>query len=45
MCCTWLAGNAGPKKLPKIDDLGTIRQLCRAISFATKACIDNRKNC
>ena len=32
MCCTWLAGNAGPKKSPKIRHLGTIAQLCRAIS-------------
>jgi len=32
MCCTWLAGNAGPKKSPKICHLGTIAQLCRAIS-------------
>jgi len=32
MCCTRLAGNAGPKKSPKICRLGTIAQLCRAIS-------------
>jgi len=32
MCCTWLDGNAGPKKSPKIRHLGTIAQLCRAIS-------------
>jgi len=32
MCCTWLAGNAGPKKSPKIWHLGTIAQLRRAIS-------------
>jgi len=38
-----LAGNAGPKKSPKIRHLGTITQLCRAV-FATKACIDNGKN-
>jgi len=25
-------GNAGPKKSPKIGHLGTIAQLCRAIS-------------
>ena len=31
MCCTWLAGNAGPKKLPKIGRLGTNTQLCWAI--------------
>jgi len=29
----WLAGNAGPKKSPKISHLGTILQLCRAISL------------
>jgi len=27
-----LTGNAGPKKSPKIRHLGTIAQLCRAIS-------------
>ena len=32
MCCTRLAGHAGPKKLPKIRHLGTIAQLCRAVS-------------
>ena len=32
MCCRRLAGNAGPKKSPKIRHLGTIAQLCRAIS-------------
>jgi len=32
MCCTRLSGNAGPKKSPKIRHLGTIAQLCRAIS-------------
>ena len=32
MCCTRLARNAGHKKLPKIRHLGTITQLCRAIS-------------
>jgi len=31
MCCTRLAGNAGPEKSPKIRHLGTIAQLCRAI--------------
>jgi len=30
MCCTRLAGNAGPKNLPKNRHLGTIAQLCRA---------------
>ena len=32
MCCTQLAGNAGPKNSPKNRHLGTIAQLCRAIS-------------
>jgi len=32
MCCTRLAGNAGPKKSPKIRHLGSIAQLCRAMS-------------
>ena len=32
MCCTRLAGNAGPKKSPKIRHLGTIAQPCWAIS-------------
>jgi len=32
MCYAQLPGNAGPKKLPKIRHLGTIVQLCRAIS-------------
>jgi len=32
MCWTRLAGNVGPKKSPKIAHLGTIAQLCRAIS-------------
>jgi len=33
MCCVQLTGNAGPKKLRKIRHLGTIAQLCRAISL------------
>ena len=31
-CCARLAGNTGRKKSPKICYLGTIAQLCRAIS-------------
>jgi len=31
-CCTRLATNAGPKKVAKNRRLGTIPQLCRAIS-------------
>ena len=32
MCCTRLAANAGPKKVAKNRHLGTIPQLCQAIS-------------
>ena len=32
MCCARLAGNTGPKKSPQNRHLGTIAQLCRAIS-------------
>jgi len=32
MCCTRLAANSGPKKVAKNRHLGTIPQLCRAIS-------------
>jgi len=32
MCCRRLAANAGPKKVAKNRHLGTIAQLCRAIS-------------
>ena len=31
-CCTRLAANAGPKKVAKNRHLGTMPQLCRAIS-------------
>ena len=33
MCCTRLAANAGPQKVAKNRHLGTIAQLCRAISL------------
>jgi len=33
MCCTWLAEIQDAKKWPKIRHLGTIRQLCRAVSL------------
>ena len=33
MCCTRLTGNAGRKKSPKICRLGTIAQLCQAMSL------------
>ena len=32
MCCTWLAANTGRKIVTKNRHLGTIAQLCRAIS-------------
>ena len=32
MCCTGLAANTGPKKVAKNRHLGTIAQVCRAIS-------------
>jgi len=44
MCCTRLTANAGPKKVAKNRRLGTIAQLCRAISLQlSKARIDNPK--
>jgi len=43
MCCTRLAGNAGPKKLPKIA-IWHHRTTLSGYIFATKARIDNRKN-
>jgi len=39
MCCTWLAGNAGPKNSPS----GHHRTTLSGYIFATKAGIDNRK--
>jgi len=36
MCCTQLAENTGCKKSPKICHLGTITQLCRAVSLQIK---------
>ena len=32
MCCTRLSATAGPKKSPKIRHLGTVAQLCLAVS-------------
>ena len=43
MWCTRLAENTGRKKVVKNGHLGTIAQLCRAITEATEARIDNRK--
>jgi len=33
MCCTWLTENSGCKESPKIRHLGTITQICRAVSL------------
>jgi len=43
MCCMWLTGNAGPKKLPKNAPSGHHRTTLSDDIFATKACIDNQK--
>ena len=43
MCCTRLTGNAGRKNSPTIRRLGTIAQLCRAISSQIKARVYNWK--
>jgi len=44
MCCTWFAGNAGPKKSPKMRHLGTIVQLCRTIPSQRRHVSTIRKN-
>jgi len=44
MCCTRLAGNAGRKKSPNICHLGTIAQLCWAISSQLRHVLTIRKN-
>ena len=44
MRCTRLAGNAGPKKSPKICHLDTIAQLCRAIFSQLRHISTNEKN-
>jgi len=43
MCCTRLSENTGCKKSSKIRHLGTIAQICLAVSSQIEACIDNRK--
>jgi len=43
MCCTLLAGNAGPKKITKNSPSGHHPTTLSDSSIATKACIDNRK--
>jgi len=45
MCCTWLTGNTGPKKAPKIRHLGTIAQLFRAISSQLRRINNQEKTC
>jgi len=44
MCCTRLAENTGRKKSPKIRHLGTIAQICRAISSQLRQVSTIRKN-
>jgi len=43
-CCTRFAKKYRKQKIAKNRHLSTIAQLCRAIIFAIKARIDNRKN-
>ena len=43
MCCMRLARNAWPKKYPKICHLGTIAQVCRAISLQPRHVLTIRK--
>ena len=43
MCCTWLAENTGCKKSPKIHHLGTITQLCWAVSLQLRHLLTIRK--
>jgi len=45
MCCTRLAENTGRKKSPKIRHLGTMAQLCRAISSQLRHVWPTGKNC
>ena len=44
MCCARLAENTGRKKSPKSRHLGTIPQLCRAISSQLRHVSTSRKN-
>ena len=44
MFCTWLAGNTGAKKSPKIRHLGTITQLLSGYILATNAVSTIGKN-
>jgi len=45
MCCTRLAGNAGPKNIAKKSPSAHHSTTLLGYIFATKAHIDNRKNC
>jgi len=45
MCCTRLAENIPRKKSPKNSPAGHHGTTLSGCIFATKACIDNRKNC
>jgi len=44
MCCTWLAENTGCKKIAKNSPSAHHCTTLSGCIFATKACIDNRKN-
>jgi len=44
MCCAWLAENTGRKKVAKNRHLGTIAQLCRAISSQLRHIATTGKN-
>jgi len=44
MCCIPLAGNAGRKKSPNVRHLGTIAQICRAMSLQLRYAMTIGKN-
>ena len=44
MCCMWLTENTGRKKVAKNHHLGTIAQLCRAISSQLRHVSTSGKN-
>ena len=44
MCCMWLVGDAELKTSPKTSHLGTIAQLCQAISSPLRHVSTIRKN-
>jgi len=43
MCCTQLAENTGRKKVAKKHHLGTIAEICRAISLQLRHVLTIRK--